>query len=163
MSYRLHMVDCTLREGEQAAGVWFSVEEKLSLVDALAEAGVEIFDGSKFRLQRIALDEHGHVVLELGLTGYREYLGTNRLPTDALRQLEADGQAEHANPRAHLSNALGCETILLTADDQVVLLIDEIDKADIEFPNDLLQELDRMEFFVYETGETIRADGGAFA
>ena len=39
-----------------------------------------------------------------------------------------------------------------------VLLIDEIDKADIEFPNDLLQELDRMEFFVYETGETVRAN-----
>ena len=38
-----------------------------------------------------------------------------------------------------------------------VLLIDEIDKADIEFPNDLLQELDKMEFFVYETGETIKA------
>jgi MoxR-like ATPase len=38
-----------------------------------------------------------------------------------------------------------------------VLLIDEIDKADIEFPNDLLQELDRMEFYVYETGETITA------
>jgi len=38
-----------------------------------------------------------------------------------------------------------------------VLLIDEIDKADIEFPNDLLQELDRMEFFVYETNETIKA------
>lgn len=38
-----------------------------------------------------------------------------------------------------------------------VLLIDEIDKADIEFPNDLLQELDRMEFFVYETGETVQA------
>jgi len=44
-----------------------------------------------------------------------------------------------------------------TADEQVVLLIDEIDKADIEFPNDLLVELDRMEFFVYETGETIKA------
>jgi MoxR-like ATPase len=43
------------------------------------------------------------------------------------------------------------------ADERSVLLIDEIDKADIEFPNDLLQELDRMEFFVYETGETIRA------
>ncbi|MCK0167365.1 MoxR family ATPase [Jannaschia sp. S6380] len=43
------------------------------------------------------------------------------------------------------------------ADERVVLLIDEIDKADIEFPNDLLQELDRMEFHVYETGETIRA------
>ena len=40
---------------------------------------------------------------------------------------------------------------------RVVLLIDEIDKADIEFPNDLLQELDRMEFFVYETGETVKA------
>jgi MoxR-like ATPase len=43
------------------------------------------------------------------------------------------------------------------ADQKVVLLIDEIDKADIEFPNDLLQELDRMEFHVYETGETVRA------
>ncbi|WP_438956084.1 AAA family ATPase [Cognatiyoonia sp.] len=44
------------------------------------------------------------------------------------------------------------------AGEKVVLLIDEIDKADIEFPNDLLQELDRMEFHVYETGETINAD-----
>ena len=43
------------------------------------------------------------------------------------------------------------------ANSKAVLLIDEIDKADIEFPNDLLQELDKMEFFVYETGETIRA------
>ena len=43
------------------------------------------------------------------------------------------------------------------ADERVVLLIDEIDKADIEFPNDLLTELDQMEFFVYETGETIKA------
>jgi MoxR-like ATPase len=43
------------------------------------------------------------------------------------------------------------------SDRRAVLLIDEIDKADIEFPNDLLQELDRMEFHVYETGETVRA------
>ena len=43
------------------------------------------------------------------------------------------------------------------SDKQVVLLIDEIDKADIEFPNDLLQEIDRMEFFCYETGQTIKA------
>ncbi|MBS1304176.1 MoxR family ATPase [Loktanella sp. SALINAS62] len=43
------------------------------------------------------------------------------------------------------------------AGERTVLLIDEIDKADIEFPNDLLQELDRMEFHVYETGETIKA------
>ncbi|MFA3917934.1 AAA family ATPase [Ruegeria hyattellae] len=43
------------------------------------------------------------------------------------------------------------------SEQKTVLLIDEIDKADIEFPNDLLQELDKMEFHVYETGETIRA------
>ncbi|MEL7024290.1 MAG: MoxR family ATPase [Pseudomonadota bacterium] len=43
------------------------------------------------------------------------------------------------------------------AEQQPVLLIDEIDKADIEFPNDLLRELDRMEFTVYETGETVKA------
>jgi len=43
------------------------------------------------------------------------------------------------------------------ADEQVVLLIDEIDKADIEFPNDLLLELDRMEFFVYETQQRVQA------
>ncbi|SDH42002.1 MoxR-like ATPase [Pseudomonas flavescens] len=43
------------------------------------------------------------------------------------------------------------------AEERVVLLIDEIDKADIEFPNDLLQELDKMEFYVYETDETIKA------
>ena len=45
-----------------------------------------------------------------------------------------------------------------TADRTPILLIDEIDKADIEFPNDLLLELDRMEFHVYETGETIKAE-----
>ncbi len=44
-----------------------------------------------------------------------------------------------------------------TSTELPILLIDEIDKADIEFPNDLLQELDRMEFFVYETQETIKA------
>ena len=44
-----------------------------------------------------------------------------------------------------------------TTDEQVVLLVDEIDKADIEFPNDLLQELDRMEFYCYELDKTIKA------
>ena len=44
-----------------------------------------------------------------------------------------------------------------TASERVVLLIDEIDKADIEFPNDLLRELDRMEFYVYETREMVQA------
>ncbi|MEE3294988.1 MAG: MoxR family ATPase [Pseudomonadota bacterium] len=45
-----------------------------------------------------------------------------------------------------------------TANERPILLIDEIDRADIEFPNDLLQELDRMEFYVYETNETIVAE-----
>ena len=45
-----------------------------------------------------------------------------------------------------------------TSKKKVVLLIDEIDKADVEFPNDLLQELDRMEFYVYETGELVKAN-----
>ena len=45
----------------------------------------------------------------------------------------------------------------LTSDTPVVLLIDEVDKADIEFPNDLLRELDRMEFYVYETRELVKA------
>src|SRR5690554_2030554 len=45
-----------------------------------------------------------------------------------------------------------------TAEQRLVLLIDEIDKADIEFPNDLLHELDQMEFHVYETGEHVRAE-----
>src|SRR5438445_4204779 len=44
-----------------------------------------------------------------------------------------------------------------TADQPVALLIDEIDKADIEFPNDLLREIDRMEFYVYETRELVKA------
>ena len=44
-----------------------------------------------------------------------------------------------------------------SADEQVILLIDEIDKADLEFPNDLLWELDKMEFYIPETGETIKA------
>ena len=44
-----------------------------------------------------------------------------------------------------------------TADEQVILLIDEIDKADLEFPNDLLWELDRMEFYIPETGRTVTA------
>ena len=43
------------------------------------------------------------------------------------------------------------------SDERVVLLVDEIDKADIEFPNDLLQELDRMEFYCYELDKTIKA------
>jgi MoxR-like ATPase len=48
------------------------------------------------------------------------------------------------------------------ADEQVVLLIDEIDKADIEFPNDLLVEIDKMEFFVYETGRDHQSQAASY-
>ncbi len=76
---------------------------------------------------------------------------------DAVARLR-DGQL--GDPRVHdISNYIrrGKLWDAFTAPEPPVLLIDEIDKADIEFPNDLLQELDRMEFHVYETGETIRA------
>jgi MoxR-like ATPase len=76
---------------------------------------------------------------------------------DAVARLR-DGQL--GDPRVHdISNYIrrGKLWEAFTSPQLPVLLIDEIDKADIEFPNDLLQELDRMEFHVYETGETIRA------
>ncbi|MDP6946270.1 MAG: hypothetical protein QF464_19130, partial [Myxococcota bacterium] len=65
MSYRLHMVDCTLREGEQAAGVWFSVEEKLLLVDALARAGVRILDAG---MPAVSGDERAFLSAAVGRT-----------------------------------------------------------------------------------------------
>ncbi|WP_324809411.1 MoxR family ATPase [Sphingomonas sp. LY29] len=76
---------------------------------------------------------------------------------DAVARLR-DGQL--GDPRVHdISNYIrrGKLWEAFTAPKLPVLLIDEIDKADIEFPNDLLQELDRMEFHVYETGETVKA------
>jgi MoxR-like ATPase len=76
---------------------------------------------------------------------------------DAVSRLR-DGQL--GDPRVHdIGNYIkrGKLWQAFESAERPVLLIDEIDKADIEFPNDLLLELDRMEFFVYETGETIRA------
>ncbi len=81
--------------------------------------------------------------------GLYEYDAVSRLRDS---QLGEERVAEVANyiKRGKLWQAFEAER-------RVVLLIDEIDKADIEFPNDLLQELDRMEFFVYETGQSVRA------
>ena len=76
---------------------------------------------------------------------------------DAVARLR-DGQL--GDPRVHeISNYIkrGKLWEAFTAPERPILLIDEIDKADIEFPNDLLQELDRMEFHVYETNETVKA------
>jgi MoxR-like ATPase len=81
--------------------------------------------------------------------GLYEYDAVSRLRDS---QLGAEGVEDVANyiKRGKLWEAF-------RADEQVVLLIDEIDKADIEFPNDLLLELDRMEFYVYETQQFVKA------
>ena len=81
--------------------------------------------------------------------GLYEYDAVSRLRDSQLGDKKVEDIANYIN-KGKLWDAF-------TADEQVVLLVDEIDKADIEFPNDLLQELDRMEFYVYETKETIKA------
>ncbi|MEM9706044.1 MAG: MoxR family ATPase [Pseudomonadota bacterium] len=81
--------------------------------------------------------------------GLYEYDAVARLRDSQLGEERARDVANYIN-RGKLWEAF-------TSAERPVLLIDEIDKADIEFPNDLLQELDRMEFYVYETGETITA------
>jgi MoxR-like ATPase len=81
--------------------------------------------------------------------GLYEYDAVSRLRDSQLGDARVHDVANYIK-KGKLWQAFG-------ADGKVVLLIDEIDKADIEFPNDLLQELDRMEFHVYETGETVSA------
>ena len=82
--------------------------------------------------------------------GLYEYDAVSRLRDSQL------GEARVHDVRNYLKPGKLWEAF--TAPHRPVLLIDEIDKADIEFPNDLLQELDRMEFYVQETDETIRAE-----
>jgi MoxR-like ATPase len=81
--------------------------------------------------------------------GLYEYDAVSRLRDSQL------GEARVHDVRNYIRKGMLWQAFEATG--KVVLLIDEIDKADIEFPNDLLQELDRMEFQVQETGETIRA------
>ena len=81
--------------------------------------------------------------------GLYEYDAVSRLRDSQL------GEAQVKDIRNYIKRGMLWESF--TAPSPAVLLIDEIDKADIEFPNDLLRELDRMEFYVYETRETIRA------
>jgi MoxR-like ATPase len=81
--------------------------------------------------------------------GLYEYDAVSRLRDSQLGEARVHDVANYIR-RGKLWQAFAAEN-------RVVLLIDEIDKADIEFPNDLLQELDRMEFHVYETGETVTA------
>lgn len=85
----------------------------------------------------------------LAQQGLYEYDAVSRLRDSQLGNTDVDNIA-HYIKKGKLWEAF-------EADEQVVLLIDEIDKADIEFPNDLLLELDKMEFYVYELQKTIRA------
>ena len=81
--------------------------------------------------------------------GLYEYDAVSRLRDSQLGDNKVEDIANYIN-KGKLWDAF-------TSDEQVVLLVDEIDKADIEFPNDLLQELDRMEFYCYELDQTIKA------
>ncbi len=85
----------------------------------------------------------------LAQQGLYEYDAVSRLRDSQLGGENVDN-IEHYIKKGKLWEAF-------TAKESVVLLIDEIDKADIEFPNDLLLELDKMEFFVYETQKTVKA------
>ncbi|WP_144731633.1 AAA family ATPase [Extensimonas perlucida] len=85
--------------------------------------------------------------------GLYEYDAVSRLRDSQLG--DADSAARVQDIRNYIVQ--GVLWRAFTADQPVALLIDEIDKADIEFPNDLLRELDRMEFYCYETRELIRA------
>ncbi|MCZ2440593.1 MAG: MoxR family ATPase [Burkholderiales bacterium] len=85
--------------------------------------------------------------------GLYEYDAVSRLRDSQLADAESAGRVRDI--RNYIVQGVLWQAF--TAEQPVVLLIDEIDKADIEFPNDLLRELDRMEFYVYETRELVRA------
>ncbi len=85
--------------------------------------------------------------------GLYEYDAVSRLRDSQLA--DEDGAARVKDIRNYIIKGVLWQAF--TADQPVALLIDEIDKADIEFPNDLLREIDRMEFYCYETREMIRA------
>jgi MoxR-like ATPase len=85
--------------------------------------------------------------------GLYEYDAVSRLRDSQLA--DADSSARVADIDNYIVRGVLWQAF--TAEQPTVLLIDEIDKADIEFPNDLLRELDKMEFYVYETRQTIRA------
>jgi len=85
--------------------------------------------------------------------GLYEYDAVSRLRDSQLADIEGSERVKDI----HNYIVRGVLWQAFTADEPVALLIDEIDKADIEFPNDLLRELDRMEFYCYETREMVRA------
>ena len=87
--------------------------------------------------------------------GLYEYDAVNRLRDSQLAGVSDDTARRVQDIRNYIVQGVLWQAFV--ADEPVVLLIDEIDKADIEFPNDLLREIDRMEFYCYETRELVRA------
>ena len=85
--------------------------------------------------------------------GLYEYDAVSRLRDSQLADVDASDRVKDI--RNYIIRGILWQAF--TAERPVVLLIDEIDKADIEFPNDLLREIDRMEFYVYETRELVKA------
>src|SRR3978361_1357221 len=85
--------------------------------------------------------------------GLYEYDAVSRLRDSQLSDIDGGERVKNI----HNYIVKGVLWQAFTSEQPVVLLIDEIDKADIEFPNDLLRELDRMEFYVYETRQLIKA------
>ncbi|CAE7224895.1 Nudt22 [Symbiodinium natans] len=99
-----------------------SSDSQIELIWAEAVAkNPRIYDGSKFRLDKVLWSD-GVLQVDLGLTGYKEYLGTHQRPAVERKQLEEDGLREFGDKVAHFSKALGCEAVLGTADGQAVLL-----------------------------------------
>src|SRR5476649_2897607 len=88
--------------------------------------------------------------------GLYEYDAVSRLRDSQLAGVEGSDSGARVKD-IHNYIVRGVLWQAFTAEEPVVLLIDEIDKADIEFPNDLLREIDRMEFYVYETRELVKA------
>ncbi|MHB8668102.1 MAG: AAA family ATPase [Burkholderiales bacterium] len=103
------------------------------------------------------------VAKALGLPIFEWHIKSTTKAQQGLYEYDAVSRlrdSQLGDPRVHdINNYIVKGTLweAFSADEPVVLLIDEVDKADIEFPNDLLRELDRMEFYVYETHELVKA------
>lgn len=79
-----------------------------------------LFNGTKFRLHSVTSDSSGVFTMNIGLTDYREYLGTNWAP--GVERLRALGQREFADPQAFLSDPMGVGAFVVTCDDHVIFL-----------------------------------------
>ena len=99
------------------------------LWQAKLTSNARVFNGTKFRLAGWVCTDAGagtgtQLLLRLGVTDYRDYIGTNLRPGRELAELKEAGRAEHGgDPNACLSNALGVETMLITADGAMALLL----------------------------------------